>query len=62
MFEISDGFKQLSKMDQVILELTLIKGYSPSEAASELQIGIWTAYKRHERAIKRLRALLQSTH
>jgi RNA polymerase sigma factor (sigma-70 family) len=52
---VFEGFKRLSQRDQEILGLILLEGCSPPEAAARLDIQAWSAYKRYERALTRLR-------
>jgi RNA polymerase sigma factor (sigma-70 family) len=55
---ILEYFSQLPPRDREILELVLLEGHTPPEAAEYLGIQAWSAYKRYERALKRLRDLL----
>jgi len=48
-------YNELSHQDQEILALILFENKSPQEAASILGIEGWAAYKRYERALKRLK-------
>ena len=52
---IREAFEQLGGTDREILQLVLIEGHSPPEASEKLGIAKWSAYKRFERALHRLR-------
>ena len=54
------SFEKLSAADREILELMLLQGCVPKEAAERLGISSWAAYKRYERALTRLHALMES--
>jgi len=56
---VLEYFKKLSQWDQQILDLVLLQEYTPAEAAPLLGIQVWSAYKRYERALRRLRNLLK---
>jgi RNA polymerase sigma factor (sigma-70 family) len=53
--DIMKYYSELSDQDQEILALILFQNKSPQEAAAILGIEGWAAYKRYERALKRLK-------
>jgi RNA polymerase sigma-70 factor (ECF subfamily) len=57
---VLECFDDLSDRDKEVLELILFQDRSPPEAAQILGIEVWAAYKRYERALKRLRDLLKN--
>ncbi len=56
--DVFDGLERLAIADREILELILFNEWTFDEAAAELGIGRWAAYKRYERALRRLRELV----
>jgi RNA polymerase sigma factor (sigma-70 family) len=56
--DIRNAMEKLDENSRRMIELVLGEGYSPPEAARELGIGRWSAYKRYERALRKLRDLL----
>ena len=59
MLAVREAFENLADRDREILQLVLIEDYTPAEAARRLGIGSWSAYKRYERALRRLRDSLK---
>jgi len=57
---VLEGFGKLSSRDQEILNLVLWEGNSPAEAATRLGIEPWSAYKRYERALSRLKHIVKN--
>lgn len=55
---IQDNLSRLEERDRSILELVLIQGVSPKDAAALLDVQPATIYKRYERALKRLEKLM----
>lgn len=58
MLLVRDAFEHLPRKDQDVLRLVLIQGYTPGEVGPLLGIQSWSAYKRYERALKRLKQIL----
>ncbi len=56
--EILDAFERLSTADREILELVLLEGLSPSDLSVRLGVSRSTAYKRYERALRRVKKIL----
>jgi DNA-directed RNA polymerase specialized sigma24 family protein len=54
-----EAFEMLSTKDREILRLMLIEGFTTAEAADRLGLGLWSVYKRYERALQRIRKLVE---
>ncbi len=54
---IQDNLSRLEERDRSILNLVLVQGVSPKDAALVLRVQPATFYKRYERALKRLESL-----
>ncbi|MEZ6124277.1 MAG: sigma-70 family RNA polymerase sigma factor [Planctomycetaceae bacterium] len=57
--KLRDAIQQMSEIDQEILMLRHLEGISISDAASELNITVEAAKKRHLRAIRKLQKLCE---
>lgn len=56
---VMEAFEMLPPKDREILRLMLIEELPAAEAADRLEIGLWSAYKRYERALQRIRKLVE---
>jgi len=56
---VMEAFEMLPTKDREILRLMLIEGFTTAEAADRLGLGLWSVYKRYERALQRVRKLVE---
>lgn len=58
--DVEEAFDRLQPAETEILKLILEQGHTPTNAAKILGIQKWTAYKRYERALVKIRSVLES--